>query len=242
MIQRGPSLAGSALAASGGRDPCPPQLEPADRHRPLPPRRPLADRAGRGRAPDAGGPGLPRPRRGLPADRRAADPASRRRVRGPNPRAAKGARRFHGALRAGDARAGRGHRRAGLVSRRRRIRRPRARRSGAAGSADDRPASGRHDCASRDGGGAAREGRRRGRASDRRPSGQRSEGPLRGVAFQLARVGPLAREVRGPPVAAGRRAAAVPADPAAYGSIDVSVEPDDGNSAHSGRSVLRGPL
>jgi anti-sigma-K factor RskA len=34
----------------------------------------------------------------------------------------------------------------------------------------------------------------------------------------------------------------VPADPADYRFLDVSVEPDDGDPSHSGDSVLRGPL
>ena len=33
----------------------------------------------------------------------------------------------------------------------------------------------------------------------------------------------------------------IPVDPGAYRSFDVSVEPDDGDPAHSGDSVLRGP-
>lgn len=33
----------------------------------------------------------------------------------------------------------------------------------------------------------------------------------------------------------------IPVDPGGYSSFDVSVEPDDGDPAHSGESVLRGP-
>ena len=34
----------------------------------------------------------------------------------------------------------------------------------------------------------------------------------------------------------------LPADPSRFAAIDVSVEPGDGNPAHSKRSVLRAPL
>jgi anti-sigma-K factor RskA len=34
----------------------------------------------------------------------------------------------------------------------------------------------------------------------------------------------------------------VPGDPDAFGALDVSVEPPDGNPAHSSKSVLRAPL
>jgi hypothetical protein len=34
----------------------------------------------------------------------------------------------------------------------------------------------------------------------------------------------------------------LPADPSRFAALDVSVEPPDGNPAHSKRSVLRAPL
>lgn len=34
----------------------------------------------------------------------------------------------------------------------------------------------------------------------------------------------------------------LPVDPSAYGFVDISVEPDDGDASHSGDSVLRGPI
>lgn len=62
----------------------------------------------------------------------------------------------------------------------------------------------------------------------------------------------LPAEGRGDPVAIGTfrvspdgRATAsyrLPGDPADYALFDVSEEPDDGDPAHSGRSVLRAPV